>query len=296
MMLKNIKQETGYKKLSMVSPELNVEEIIRIMNDENLQVINAINAARNSISKAVNNSVDVIKSGKSLIYIGAGTSGRLGKLDASEVPPTFGVSADVVRAIIAGGEKALTEAVEGAEDNEDDGINAVSEVRKNDMLIGITASGTTPFTIAALRQGKRLGARCWLLTCNDVEYDFLDGVIKLLVGPEIIAGSTRLKAGTATKIVLNMISTATMIKLGKVYKGYMVDVVPSNKKLKARASKIIQEITGCGIEEAEILLDKAGGNAKTAVLMYMKGLSCEEAKALLKESGDSLKKAMENGS
>lgn len=273
---------------------LSAEEIIRIMNDGNLRVAEAIHAAKDSISHAIHDAIATIQSGRNLIYIGAGTSGRLGVLDASEIPPTFGVSPDVVRAIMAGGEGALTESVEGAEDDEDAGIQAVSTVRNRDMLLGIAASGSTLFTIAALKEGKRRGAKCWLLTCNDVGYDFLDGTIKLIVGPEIIAGSTRLKAGTATKIVLNMISTVAMIKLGKVYKGYMIDVLPSNKKLRARAVGIIQEITGCRIEEAEAFLDKAGGNAKTAIVMYMKGLSHEGAKELLEKSENSLRKALKS--
>ena len=272
---------------------LPIEEIIRIMNEENLLVTEAVRAASDSISLAVRDAVNAIRSGGRLIYIGAGTSGRLGVLDASEIPPTFNVSPDAVRGMIAGGNRALTEAVEGAEDDEDAGIEAVSGVSDKDMLIGITASGTTPFTLAALKEGKRRGAKCRLLTCNDVRYDFLDGIIKLLAGPEIIAGSTRLKAGTATKIVLNMISTAVMIRLGKVYKGYMVDVVPSNKKLRKRAVRIIQEITGCRIGEADVLLDRSGGNAKTAILMRLKGLSCEEAKGLLERSDGSLRKALE---
>jgi len=272
---------------------LPIEEIIRIMNEENLLVTEAVRAASDSISLAVRDAVNTIRSGGRLIYIGAGTSGRLGVLDASEIPPTFNVSPDAVRGMIAGGNRALTEAVEGAEDDEDAGIEAVSGVSDKDMLIGITASGTTPFTLAALKEGKRRGAKCRLLTCNDVRYDFLDGIIKLLAGPEIIAGSTRLKAGTATKIVLNMISTAVMIRLGKVYKGYMVDVVPSNKKLRKRAVRIIQEITGCRIGEADVLLDRSGGNAKTAILMRLKGLSCEEAKGLLERSDGSLRKALE---
>ena len=271
---------------------LSIQEIIRIMNDENLLVTEAVRAASDSISLAVRDAVCAIRSGGRLIYIGAGTSGRLGILDASEIPPTFNVSPDLVRGLIAGGNRALTEAVEGAEDDEEAGIEAVSGVSDKDMLIGITASGTTPFTISALREGKRRGARCRLLTCNDVEYDFLDGIIKLLAGPEIIAGSTRLKAGTATKIVLNMISTAAMIQLGKVYKGCMVDVVPSNKKLRSRAIRIIREITGCRDEEAEVLLDRSGGNAKTAILMRLKGLSREEAKGLLERSDGSLRKAL----
>jgi len=271
---------------------LPIEEIVRIMSDENLSVIRAIDSARKSISHAIHDAITAIQSGMSLIYIGAGTSGRLGVLDASEVPPTFGVSTDVIKAIIAGGNKALTEAVEGAEDDEESGIRAVAGVGEGDMLLGISASGTTPYTLAALKDGKRRNAKCWLLTCNDVKYDFLDGIIKLPVEPEIIAGSTRLKAGTATKIVLNMISTAAMIKLGKVYKGCMVDVIPSNKKLRDRAIRIIQEITGCSTEDAEIYLDKSAGNAKTAILMYRKKLNFEDAKDLLKRSGGSLRMAL----
>ena len=271
---------------------LPIQEIIRIMNNENLLVAEAVRAASDSISMAVRDAVNAIRSGGRSVYIGAGTSGRLGVLDASEIPPTINVSPDLVRGIIAGGNRALTEAVEGAEDDEDAGIEAVADVSDRDMLIGITASGTTPFTLAALKEAKRRGTKSWLLTCNDVEYNFLDGIIKLLAGPEIIAGSTRLKAGTATKLVLNMISTAAMIQLGKVYKGCMVDVVPSNKKLRNRAIRIIQEITGCRDEEAEALLDRSGGNAKTAILMHLKGLGREEAKGLLERSAGSLRKAL----
>lgn len=281
--------------LSINIDTLSIDETLFIMNEENIRIYEAVHASLKTISRAVHEAVETIRSGRRLIYIGAGTSGRLGVLDASEIPPTFGVGPEVIRGIIAGGETALTAAVEGTEDDEEAGIRAVSEIREGDMLLGITASGTTPFTLSALREGKGQGSKCWLLTCNDVAYDFLDGMIKLPVGPEIIAGSTRLKAGTATKIVLNMISTAMMIKLGKVYKGYMVDVVPSNEKLRNRALKIVQEITGCRIEEAESFLDKSGGNAKTAILMYMKGLNREEAKELLRRSDDSLRKALENG-
>lgn len=284
----------GINPLSRNIDALSIEEILFIMNGENVRVLEAVHASLEAISRAVHDAVETVRSGRGLIYIGAGTSGRLGVLDASEIPPTFGVPPEVVKGVIAGGETALTAAVEGAEDDEGAGIRAASGIREGDMLLGITASGTTPFTLSALREGKRRGAKCWLLTCNDVAYDFLDGEIKLPVGPEIIAGSTRLKAGTVTKIVLNMISTAVMIKLGKVYKGYMVDVVPSNKKLRNRALKIIQEITGCRIEEAESFLDKSGGNAKTAILMYMKGLNREEAKDLLKRSDDFLRKALGN--
>lgn len=274
---------------------LSLTEIIRIMDKENQCVVDSVKTALDSIERVIADVVSTIESGGSLIYIGAGTSGRLGVLDASEMPPTFGVSSSIVKGIIAGGEKALTEAVEGAEDDETAGTMAVAGISSVDLLLGISASGKTPFTISALREGKRRGAVCWLLECNDAEYGFLDGIIKLPVGPEIVAGSTRLKAGTATKMVLNMISTAAMIKLGKVYKGYMIDVIPSNIKLKNRAKRMIQEITGCGMEEAEGLLIKSGGNAKTAVLMYRKKLSREDAVNMLESSDGSLRNVLEHG-
>ncbi|MEC4686190.1 MAG: N-acetylmuramic acid 6-phosphate etherase [Nitrospirota bacterium] len=271
---------------------LSVEEIIHIMNEENLAAVQAVNKAGDSISSAVKDAVITIKSGGRLVYVGAGTSGRLGILDASEIPPTFGEAPGVIKAVMAGGEAALTTSVEGAEDNRLAGKHAVADITARDMLLGISASGKTPFVLSALMEGKDQGARCWLLTCNDIEYDFLDGVIKVIVGPEIVAGSTRLKAGTATKMVLNMISTTAMVKLGKVYKGYMIDVVPSNRKLKDRAVRIIMDLTGCSREEAGTLLQSSGGNAKTAVLMYLKGLDYDNARRLLNESGGSLRKAL----
>ncbi|MEW6162438.1 MAG: N-acetylmuramic acid 6-phosphate etherase [Nitrospirota bacterium] len=269
-----------------------VEEIIGIMNDEDLHVVKAVKDAKDSISMATKDAINTIVSGGSIVYVGAGTSGRLGMLDASEMQPTFNLPTNIIRAIIAGGEKAITTAVEGAEDDEDAGRKAVSEIKEKDMLLGITASGSTPFVISALREGKRRGAKCWLLTCSNKEYDFPDGVIRVFVGPEIIAGSTRLKAGTATKIVLNMISTITMIKLGRVYKGYMVDVVPSSKKLKVRALRMIQDTTGCGYEDAKAFLEKSGGSAKIAIVMYIKKLSYEDAIDLLEKMGGSLRKAL----
>ncbi|HEC97233.1 MAG TPA: N-acetylmuramic acid 6-phosphate etherase [Nitrospirae bacterium] len=271
---------------------LSVEEIIHIMNEENLAAVQAVNKAGDSISSAVKDAVITIKSGGRLVYVGAGTSGRLGVLDASEIPPTFGEAPGVIKAIMAGGDAALTTSIEGAEDNRPAGKHAVADITSRDMLLGISASGKTPFVLSALMEGKDQGARCWLLTCNDIEYDFFDGVIKVIVGPEIVAGSTRLKAGTATKMVLNMISTTAMVKLGKVYKGYMIDVVPSNRKLKDRAVRIIMDLTGCSREEAGTLLQSSGGSAKTAVLMYLKGLDYENAGRLLKESGGLLRKAL----
>lgn len=262
---------------------LSSEEIVRLMNMDNYAVIEAIDRARNVICRFIEEAYRVIRSGGSIVYIGTGTSGRLGVLDAAEVPPTFGVDRNVIRSIIAGGEKALVEAVEGAEDDEEAGRKAVATITEKDLLLGISASGTTPYTIAALREGKMRGARCWLLTTIEVRYDFLEGIITLPVGPEVIEGSTRLKAGTATKIVLNMISTATMVKLGRVYKGLMVDVTPSNKKLRKRAISIIERIVGCDHERAEELFIEAQGNTRAAIVMGIKGASYEEAVGLLKD-------------
>ncbi|NOZ26416.1 MAG: N-acetylmuramic acid 6-phosphate etherase [Nitrospirae bacterium] len=271
---------------------LSVEEIIRIMNEENLAAVDAVGKAEDSIAGAVKETVNTLRSGGRLVYVGAGTSGRLGILDASEIPPTFGEAPGVITAVMAGGDAALTSAVEGAEDDRTAGKDAVAGITSRDMLMGISASGKTPFVLSALIEGKSRGAKCWLLTCNDIDYDFLDGTIKVMVGPEIVAGSTRLKAGTATKMVLNMISTTAMVKLGRVYKGYMIDVVPSNRKLKDRACRIVMDLTGCSREEADTLLHGAGGSAKTAVLMYLKGLDYENARRLLNESAGSLRKAL----
>ncbi len=271
---------------------LSVEEIVSVMNDEDLMTVHAVREAGSSIAQAIKDAINCIRSGGGLIYIGAGTSGRLGVLDASEMPPTFNVPPDLIRAVIAGGDMAITNAVEGAEDDADAGRESVAEVAPKDMLLGITASGRTPFVLSALKEGKGRGAVSWLLTCNDVKYDFLDGIIRLNVGSEIVAGSTRLKAGTATKMALNIISTSVMIKLGKVYKGYMVDVVPSNNKLIERALRIIREISGCSSEEAAEYLRESRGNAKTAVLMYKRKLSYENAVSALENSGGSLREAL----
>lgn len=278
--------------LSRDIDNLTAEEIVTLMNNEDKGVVETVGDASGAICKAVNDAIKVIQGGGSLVYVGAGTSGRLGVLDASEMPPTFGVSPVLVRAIIAGGEGAVTKAVEGVEDDEIAGRASVSLITEEDMVLGISASGRTPFVLSALRECKSRGARCHLLTCNTVAYDFLDGIIILNVGPEIIAGSTRLKAGTATKMVLNMISTTAMIKTGRVYRGYMIDVIPSSEKLRRRALRIIKEVTNCSSEEAERYLNESRGSAKRAVLMYVKGLGYEEAEGVLKRSGGSLREAL----
>ncbi|UCE71193.1 MAG: N-acetylmuramic acid 6-phosphate etherase [Nitrospiraceae bacterium] len=270
---------------------MSTSEMINLMQDEDMIVVRAVQNVRQSIYDAVDDAVSSLKQRGRLFYIGAGTSGRLGVLDASEMRPTFG-DASSIRAIMAGGAGAITDPVEGAEDDREAGSSAVADAGRKDMILGISASGKTPFVLSALQAGKDQGARCWLLSCNEVGYDFLDGIINVNVGPELVAGSTRLKSGTATKMVLNMISTATMIQMGHVYKGYMIDVVPSSAKLIKRAESIISAITGCGPEEAALLLKKADNRPKTAVLMYKKDLSLDQADQLLKKSDGSLRRAL----
>jgi N-acetylmuramic acid 6-phosphate etherase len=274
---------------------LEVEGIVGLMSMEDSKVVAAVWAAAPQICAAARDAVNALRAGGSLVYAGAGSSGRMGVLDASEMPPTFNVPPHMVRGVIAGGAPALTRSIEGAEDDEDEGRRAVREVSSRDMLLGISASGKTPFVIAALREGKARGARCWLLTCNETAWDFLDGVITVIVGPEVVAGSSRLKAGTATKMILNMISTAAMIKLGRVYKGWMVDVVPVNTKLRMRALGIIRDVTGCTSHDAVELLNASGGNAKTAILMHLKGILKAEAEARLENAGGSLRAALAGG-
>jgi len=271
---------------------LSVGEIVTLMNEEDIGVVRAVGDVKESICGAVEDAIHAIRSGGGLIYIGAGTSGRLGVLDASEMYPTFGVSGISIRAIIAGGNDALLHPAEGVEDDGVSGRDAVSGLTEKDMLLGISASGMTPFVVSALKEGKRAGARCWLLTCNDIGHDFLDGLISIKTGAEVVAGSTRLKAGTATKMVLNVISTATMIKLGRVYKGYMVDVVPTSAKLKRRATRMVQSITGCPEADAVNCLDSSSWNPKLAVLMIMKGLDRDAAMMMLKQSEGILSRAL----
>ncbi len=282
---------------------LPTSEILRIMNQEDASVIDALRAAIPAITRAVDEAAGVVINGGRIFYAGAGTSGRLGVLDASEIPPTFSAPQDLFQSIIAGGDKALRYAIEGAEDDISAGSDAVSPVTDRDFVLGISASGKTPFVLSFLSASKHKGARCWLLTCNEIQlpltmhdarcmmHDFrLDGIIKIITGPEIIAGSTRLKAGTATKLALNMFSTVVMIKLGGVYKGWMVDVSPSNNKLVSRAEDIIMQITGCSREEASDCLRLSGMKTKAAIVMKSKGVAISEAQKLLKEAGGSLRK------
>jgi N-acetylmuramic acid 6-phosphate etherase len=240
------------------------------------------------IERAVNAIMAALDHGGSLIYTGAGTSGRLGVLDAAECPPTFHTPPGLVRALIAGGDAALRRSIEGAEDDPEAGVRDLiaSGLSRSDAVIGISASGRTPYVIGALAHARRLGAITAGISCNpDSELSrIVEFPIEPLAGPEILAGSTRLRAGTATKLVLNMISTAVMIKLGYTYGGLMVNVQPTNQKLEDRAHRIIRQITGVSLDRAAELLDQAGRSVPAAIVMAKKGVSRSEAERLLSQA------------
>ena len=256
-------------------------EIVDIINTEDSNVIDAVNKERRNITKAVDLIVASFRGGGRLFYVGAGTSGRLGVLDASECPPTFGTDPELVKGIIAGGNDALTRSIEGAEDRHEDGEQAVREyaVKPEDTVVGIATGGTTPFVHGALVQANSIGATTIFLCCNpDAEpAEKVDVIIRPITGPEVIAGSTRMKAGTATKLILNTLTTASMIKMGKVYENLMIDLQVKNVKLKDRAERIIMVLTDLDRDSADKLLTKANGSVKTAIVMHKLQTGYEEA-------------------
>jgi N-acetylmuramic acid 6-phosphate etherase len=264
---------------------LPTEGILTVMNTADAGVAQAVAVEIPRIAVAVDAIVAALDRGGSLVYIGAGTSGRLGVLDASECPPTFNTPPELVRAIIAGGDSALRRSAEGAEDHPEAGARDLlaSGFGSADVLVGISASGRTPYVLGAVAQARRLGAVTCGISCTpDSELSrSVDFPVEPLVGPEILTGSTRLRAGTATKLVLNMISTAVMVKLGHVYGNLMVNVQPSNQKLEDRALRIIQQAAGVSMERAIELLEQSGRNVRTAIVMSKKGVRREEAERLL---------------
>jgi N-acetylmuramic acid 6-phosphate etherase len=267
--------------------------IVQVMNTEDQRVPQAVEAVLAEVARAVQLAEEAMRAGGRLIYVGAGTSGRLGVLDAAEMPPTFGTDPELVQGIIAGGYEALLRAREGAEDRPEGGAAAVDERRvgPHDFVLGIAASGTTPFVHGALARARELGARTGFLLCTPPPAELLrahDVVIAPLVGAEVITGSTRLKAGTATKLVLNMISTGAMIRMGKVYGNLMVDLQATCLKLQDRGERILGDTLGVGREEARELLRRSGGNVKTAIAMYAARADPEEAVRLLAEVGGRL--------
>lgn len=262
-------------------------ELVDLIAREDAGVPGAVSLARESVSQAIDLVEGAFRSGGRLLYIGAGTSGRLGVLDAAECPPTFGTPPEMVVGIIAGGARALVKAVEGAEDDVNAGIAAMDDhhVRDHDVVIGIAASATTPYVRAALGRAQALGARTGLVACAEppaLLRSTCDVCIVVLVGPEVITGSTRMKAGTATKLVLNTITTGAMIRLGKTYGNLMVDLRASNAKLEDRSHRIVMETTGLGRDAAVEVLERAGGRVKLAIVMARRGVGREEAEALLR--------------
>ena len=253
--------------------KLDTLSMLKLINDEDKKTALAVEAELPNIAKAVDVITSKLQSGGRLLYIGAGTSGRLGVLDASECPPTFGVSPHMVQGLIAGGAKALISSIEGAEDNKSRAISDLKERNLNtsDVLVGIAASGRTPYVISALEYANSIGAVTVAISC--VSHSQIAEVASIAITPitgaEVITGSTRLKAGTATKMVLNMLTTATMVKLGKVYSNLMVDVQATNEKLKARAIRIVMEALGCSEEEAIDALEKSNHSAKSAINLLL---------------------------
>lgn len=272
-------------------------EIIDIINAEDARVFTAVHRERGRIAKAVDLIVAAINEGGRLIYIGAGTSGRLGILDATECPPTFGTDPHMIIGIIAGGEKAVFQSIEGTEDFPENGANDIQqkEVNHRDVVVGITTSGTTPYVMGALFEAKKRNAKTIFLCCNpETTPNFdVDIIIKPIVYPEVITGSTRMKAGTATKLILNMLTTTTMIKIGKIYENLMVDLRALNAKLADRAERIIMTVTGIGKEDAKKLLESAFGNAKVAIIMQKLGLNYAEAKKKLDANGGFVRRVLQ---
>ena len=281
---------------SMHVDSLSALEIVQLMNEEDKQVPLAIEKCLPQIAQAVECIVAAFQQGGRLVYIGAGTSGRLGVLDASECPPTFGVSPEMVKGIIAGGERALRHPIEGAEDSKTQAVVDLQTIQfsSKDVLVGIAASGRTPYVIGALEYAKSLGSVTVSITSNpnSAMANIVDIAIDTVVGPEVLTGSSRLKSGTAQKLVLNMLTTASMILMGKCYQNLMVDVQASNEKLKARAIRIVTQATDCDKALAEETLKQADQNAKLAIMMILSGLDRAQAEALLEKHQGKLQHAL----
>jgi len=281
---------------SMHVDSLSALEIVQLMNEEDKQVPLAIEKCLPQIAQAVECIVSAFQQGGRLVYIGAGTSGRLGVLDASECPPTFGVSPEMVKGIIAGGERALRHPIEGAEDSKSQAVVDLQTIQfsSKDVLVGIAASGRTPYVIGALEYAKSLGSVTASIASNpnSAMANIVDIAIDTVVGPEVLTGSSRLKSGTAQKLVLNMLTTASMILMGKCYQNLMVDVQASNEKLKARAIRIVMQATDCDKALAEDTLKQADQNAKLAIMMILSGLDRAQAEALLEKHQGKLQLAL----
>lgn len=271
-------------KLDTLTPE----QFVDIMNNEDQKVAQFIKEENHAIAQLITQVINGLNNGGRLIYMGAGTSGRLGVLDAAECVPTFGVTPDVVVGLIAGGPSAMTVAVEGAEDDESLGEQDLRDlnINEHDTVIGIAASGRTPYVIGGLRYAQSINVPTGCVTCNKASEvgKHADYPVQVDVGPEVLTGSTRLKAGTAQKLILNMISTGAMVGIGKVYENLMIDVKPTNKKLKQRAVNMIQEVLQTTDEDSERLFKQSDEQVKVAIVMGMHGISKEEALVRLKQA------------
>lgn len=286
----------GRNPRSMGIDLMSTRDILDMINSEDATVAEAVRLTIPDVARAVDAIVTAFGRGGRLIYIGAGTSGRLGVLDASECPPTFGVPPGMVIGLIAGGPSALMRATEGAEDRAAGGeadLRAI-ETSDKDVVVGIAVSGRTPYVIGALDYAKSLGAVTVALSCNPVSTiaGMADIAISPVVGPEVLTGSTRMKSGTAQKLVLNMLTTASMIRIGKSYQNLMVDLNASNEKLLARAVRIVMQATECSAAEAEAVLERTGNDVKLAILVTLTGRSVEDARAALREAGGFLRRAI----
>jgi len=269
------------------------ERVLKVINAEDATVAAAVAAAIPDVSKLVDAGIEAIRSGGHVIYAGAGTSGRIAVVDAAEIPPTFGAAPEWIQAVIAGGTKAFTKAVEGSEDEYDRAAADLKarKLTKNDLVIGIAATGTTPYTRGALEYAKSKGAKTAAVVCgeNTPMSTLADITVYVAVGPEVITGSTRMKAGTAQKLVLNMFSTALMVRLGMTYSNWMINVSMTNQKLQQRGKHILQEILGVTPDDAEKLVAASGGDLKVAVIMGATGCNREEAKQRLAQRNGNLR-------
>ena len=293
--LKTEESNPESERLDAMSPL----EIVRLMNREDHLVIEAVEAMQEVIARSIERIAERLSNGGRLVYIGAGTSGRLGVLDASECPPTFRTDPAMVVGVIAGGRDALTRAIEGAEDSPEEGASDLEELKVGaaDVVVGIATSGRTPYVLGALQWARQQGACTIGIACNRESpmEPLVDEMVVLDVGPEILSGSTRLKSGTATKMVLNMLSTATMVQLGKTFGHWMVDLKPSNQKLRARSIRMIQLLGEVDAEKAEELLDRCDGEVKTAVVAARANLPQEMARGRLRDAGGHLRRAIAGG-
>ncbi|MCX7595171.1 MAG: N-acetylmuramic acid 6-phosphate etherase [Fischerella sp.] len=295
-------QERGHLLTEQVNPnsqnldQLSSLELVEIFNREDTKAVAAVAAAKMQLAQAIERTAESLRQGGRLFYVGAGTSGRLGVLDAAECPPTFCTPPELVQGIIAGGAGALVRSSEDLEDRFQDGETAIAQrqITQLDVVVGITAGGTTPFVHGAMSAARQRGATTIFIACVPAEQVSVEADldIRLLTGPEVLAGSTRLKAGTATKLALNILSTGVMVRLGKVYGNRMVDVAVTNNKLRDRALRILQDLTSLNREASRLLLERSGNWVKLALLMHWTGLDKEQGSKLLSEYQGNLRAAV----